>query len=148
MTDDEYATFSATMWEDYAQTRARNSGAPIEEERATSAQQRDQLLPNGLHTPDQLFWQVVTPDGASVGVLWVHVEPAKRQAFIYQIEMAPDQRGKGYGQATLEALEATLKPLGIANIGLNVFGDNTVAMRLYTKLGYQVVATNMRKPLT
>jgi ribosomal protein S18 acetylase RimI-like enzyme len=45
------------------------------------------------------------------------------------------------------ALETTVKPLGAQHIDLNVFGDNTVAVRLYESLGYKPTAMNMRKEL-
>lgn len=147
MTDDEYTAYAGTMLEDYAATRARNSGTTLEEERAASAQQIAELLPNGLHTPNHYFWRAINEAGESVGTLWVHVEPDKARAFIYDIAMDADQRGKGYGGATLAAMEAALRPLGVTNIGLNVFGDNPGAQHLYAKMGYQVVATNMRKTI-
>ncbi len=145
MTDEEYATYSATMLEDYAATRARNTGTTLEEERVASAQQIAELLPNGLHTPNHYFWRVINDAGEPVGVLWVHSQRAPGMAFIYDIAMDADQRGKGYGAATLEAMEAALKPMGVTSVGLNVFGDNPGAQHLYAKMGYQVVATSMRK---
>jgi len=45
------------------------------------------------------------------------------------------------------ALETTVRPLGARRIDLNVFGDNTVAVRLYESLGYKPTAMNMRKEL-
>jgi len=147
MTDAEYEPYAATLLESYAETRATNMGTTLEEERAASVKQIAELLPNGLHTPNHYFWRVVNEAGAQVGVLWVHVQPEQARAFIYDIEMGADQRGKGYGQATLEAMEAALKPMGVTSVGLNVFGDNAVAQRLYERTGYQVVATNMRKTI-
>ena len=147
MTDAEYEPYAATMLESYAETRARNMGTTLEEERAASEKQIGELLPNGLHTPNHYFWRAVNEAGESVGVLWVNVQPEQARAFIYDIDMDADQRGKGYGAATLAAMEAALKPMGITSVGLNVFGDNAVARRLYEKTGYEVVATNMRKTI-
>jgi ribosomal protein S18 acetylase RimI-like enzyme len=135
------------MWEDYAHERARNFATPVEEERAVAARQRAQLVPDELRTRGQRFWTVVAEDGAPVGVLWVAVEQEKRQAFIYDIEIEGEWRGRGYGRQTLDALESELRPLGVRSIGLNVFGDNAVAMDLYRKVGYRTVATTMRKEL-
>jgi len=147
MTDDEYGGYAVKMLDEYAATRARNMGTSLDEERVASAQQIAELLPNGLHTPNHSFWRVVNEAGAPVGVLWVHVQPEQARAFIYDIEMSADQRGKGYGRATLEAMEATLKPLGVTNVGLSVFGDNPGAQHLYEKMGFEVVATNMKKSI-
>ncbi len=38
----------------------------------------------------------------------------------------------------------TTPPLGVVSIGLNVFGPNVAARRLYEDLGYQVTSTQMR----
>lgn len=145
MTDDEYGDYATKMLDEYAATRARNMGTTLEEERVASAQQIAELLPDGLHTPDHYFWRVLNEAGDPVGVLWVHSQRAPGLAFIYDIEMDADQRGKGYGRATLVAMEAALKPMGITSAGLNVFGDNPGAQHLYAQMGYQVVATSMRK---
>ncbi len=146
MTEEEYTTFSATLWEDFAQTVANNTGTTLEEASAEAARQHKDLLPQEYHTPGHKFWRVLNEAGEPVGDLWVHIRGNGR-AFIYDIEMLPDQRGKGYGEATMRALEDALKPEGVTEISLNVFGDNAVAMNLYKKLGYLVVATGMRKPI-
>lgn len=147
MSEEEYARFDARMWEEYAQERARNSLLPIEEEREIAMRQRETLLPQGLRTPGHFFWNVVAGPGGVVGHLWVLVEREKRQAFIYDIEIAEAHRRKGYGERTLAALEAAVRPLGIARIALNVFGDNATAKRLYERVGYRTVATAMQKEL-
>ena len=50
-------------------------------------------------------------------------------------------------RAAMLALETTVWPLGAQHIDLNIFGDNTVAVRLYESLGYKPTAMNMRKEL-
>lgn len=147
MTQADYDQFAGAMWEDYAQVGARNSGMSIEDARAFAAKQRAELVPNELQTPGHRFWVVENAERQRVGVLWVQLRDAQHLAFIYNIEMDPAERGKGYGRQALEALEAEMRPLGITKIGLNVFGDNTVAMRLYQSMGYQTVATNMQKDI-
>ena len=147
MTQAEYDTFDGPMWEDYAQEGARNAGMSIEDARAFAAKQREELLPDGLHTEGQRFWIVENADHQRVGILWVQLRAAQHEAFIYNIEMESAERGKGYGRQTLEALEAEVRPLGYTKIGLSVFGDNTVAMDLYRKMGYQTIATAMQKAI-
>jgi ribosomal protein S18 acetylase RimI-like enzyme len=45
------------------------------------------------------------------------------------------------------SLETAVRPKGADHIDLNVFGDNTTAIRLYEGLGYRPAAISMRKPL-
>jgi GNAT superfamily N-acetyltransferase len=56
-------------------------------------------------------------------------------------------QGKGYGRALLQAAEQQAARHGSKAIGLNVFGTNTVARRLYESSGYQITSMNMRKEL-
>lgn len=147
MTEPEFEAYSSTMWEDYAQHRARNAGTPIEDERAIAAEQRAQLQKDGMQTEGHYYWTVVDDDGAPVGILWVFVDPTGSRAMIYDIAMHEDQRGKGYGKATLELLDAEMRARSIKRIELSVFGDNAVAERLYRRHGYRTVATFMAKDL-
>lgn len=148
MTEQEFEEYGEHLWEDYAQERARNLGTTIEEERATAAQQRETLLPEGQRSAGHFFWKGVDESAGTVGNLWVFVDEGKRRAFIYDIEMDAAQRGRGYGTQTLAALEDQLKPLGVRRIGLNVFGDNAVAQHLYQKVGYRTVAAQMEKDIS
>jgi ribosomal protein S18 acetylase RimI-like enzyme len=147
MTEDEYARFRAVLDVEYPQDRARNMGTPLEEERAISQKQIEGLLPQGLRTPGHLFWTAMDEAGAPVGSLWVAVDEAKRQGFIYDIVVAPEHRGKGYGRQVLDLLDDEVRHLGLTRIVLNVFGDNAVAQNLYRTAGYQTVAITMRKDL-
>lgn len=150
MTDDEYNAWSATVWEDYAQDRAKAGNTPIEQERAEAQQQHEELLPNGLHTDHHYFWMVMdaaNPQAGAVGKLWVFHNEPKKQAYIYDIEMNPELRGKGYGRATLAALEDEMRAHGVTRIALNVFGYNSVARHLYQSVGYSEVAVLMQKDI-
>ena len=147
MTEAEYGHLRSWLDEDYAQDVAKAMGVSIEEGRASAQKQLGELLPNGLESEGHHFWRIITEDGASVGDLWVLVEPPKERAFIYFIGIDEPYRGHGYSRAAMLALETTVKPLGAEHIDLNVFGDNTVAVRLYESLGYKPTAMNMRKEL-
>lgn len=147
MTQAEFDEYLSRSREDYAADRARADETPLAVERVVASRQLDALLPQGLQTPNHHFWRVEA-DGAPVGILWVCVEPDQRRAFIYDIVIDAAQRGKGYGEATMRAMEAELAPRGVTHIGLNVFGHNTVARALYDKMGYRVSATYMLKRIT
>jgi ribosomal protein S18 acetylase RimI-like enzyme len=73
---------------------------------------------------------------------------AAQKAFIYDIQIDQPYQGKGYGGDTLACLENELRPYALRQIGLNIFGDNERAFRLYQKAGYYIVATHMQKDVT
>jgi ribosomal protein S18 acetylase RimI-like enzyme len=147
MTEAEYASLLAFMFDDYAREVALVMDMSIEEGRAAATKQIADLLKDGLATEGHSLWKIIAdPDGA-VGDLWVFVAPAKRRAFIYFIGIDEPHRGKGYSKAAMLALETVVRPKGADHIDLNVFGDNTTAVRLYEGLGYRPTAINMRKEL-
>jgi len=147
MTEAEYAGLRAFLDEDYARDVARAMSISIEEGRAAAAKQLGELLKDGLATEGHYVWKVVAEGDGAVGDLWTFVDKAKQRAFIYFIGIDEGHRGKGYGKAAMVALEAAVRPMGADHIDLNVFGDNTTAIRLYEGLGYRPTAINMRKVL-
>ena len=66
---------------------------------------------------------------------------------VFDIEIVADARGRGLGRSAMLAAERFALDLGRKTIGLNVFGPNERARRLYDSLGYQVVSTSMTKHL-
>src|SRR4051812_17960826 len=147
MTDEEFTVFRDEGIEDYAAERARNFGTTPEEEHETSVRQYAELLPEGTRSPRQRLWSVIDAAGTVVGSLWVEVHEERHRAFIFYIILGEAYRGRGYGRQALELLEAELRPLGVTQIGLNVFADNTVAQRLYERMGYRVTNQTMMKAI-
>ena len=68
-------------------------------------------------------------------------------AFIWDIAIVAEYRGRGYGRAALQALEPLVRELGYDSIGLHVFGDNEVARQLYRSVGYMETDVSMQKRL-
>lgn len=145
MTGEEYDAFKSEQSESYAADRARADDMDIETARAVASKQLAEILSAGAATPGHRFWKVIEQGGSAVGNLWVFVDDSQRRAFIFDIEIAEGQRGKGYGEATMRVLEDELRPTDVTHIGLSVMGFNTSARALYDKLGYTVSATYMLK---
>jgi ribosomal protein S18 acetylase RimI-like enzyme len=66
-------------------------------------------------------------------------------AHLYNIEISPGHQHQGHAQRALRALEKEVQRLGLSGIALHVFGHNTSAQALYTKLGYVPTNINMFK---
>jgi ribosomal protein S18 acetylase RimI-like enzyme len=104
------------------------------------------LLPAGVETPGTLLLSAEAPDGSSVGMVWLMLDrPRPGAVWIHNIEIFADHRGKGYGRELLEAAERHSVEHGAKEIGLNVFGGNTVARSLYESSGYEISSLQMRK---
>ena len=68
-------------------------------------------------------------------------------SFVYSLDVDAGHRRKGYGQAIMEAAMEECRQRGIGTMGLNVFGHNETARRLYDRLGFTVASTSMKTTL-
>ena len=140
MTAERFTSFAAASEAAFAEDLAA-SGRYSPEDAATESHRQMALeLPDGVDSVGQnLFTADV--DGTEVGVLWIGVRTraGRPHAFILDIEIAEDQRRKGFGRDVMHAAESEARRLGADSIGLHVFGFNTGAIRLYESLGYRRV---------
>lgn len=63
------------------------------------------------------------------------------QLCLHQVEIAPNLRGRGYGTALILGLLQFLSKTSIRKVSLQVSGNNTSAMALYKKTGFQITET-------
>jgi ribosomal protein S18 acetylase RimI-like enzyme len=145
-TDDDYSAFSAASIETYAEEIFKAGGfATPEIAHADAVRQYAELLPDGLASAGQHLW--AAHDGERrVGLLWIFVEDA--WSYIYDIEMLAEVRGQGYGSEVLALGAAAARDLGATHLGLNVFGHNADARRLYERSGFAVTREFFRLGLS
>jgi ribosomal protein S18 acetylase RimI-like enzyme len=144
----EFDAWRARLIPGYAADKVRAGDWSEAEAESNATEQTDSLLPAGAETPGMLLLAAETTEGERVGVVWVALNRDRPgAAWIYDIEVHPQHRGKGYGRALLQAAEHYSARHGATEIGLNVFGPNAVARSLYESSGYEITAINMRKRL-
>jgi ribosomal protein S18 acetylase RimI-like enzyme len=153
MTPGDFAAWLPGAIRDYAADKVAAGNWTDAEALSRSAAEFDKLLPNGPDTPgNHLYSILASPEPGSppfpIGMIWIAALPERRQAFIYDFVIDPPYRRKGYGAQALRAVEAEVRALGLASIGLHVFGHNHAAQALYTKLGYEITNVNMAKRLS
>jgi ribosomal protein S18 acetylase RimI-like enzyme len=102
------------------------------------------VLPAGLATENVRIW-AVEADERKVGTVFLGLRDGA--AWLYDITIDESERGRGYGRAAMEALEAEVRLLGRDSLALNVWGGNAVARGLYRSLGYVEESVHMRKRL-
>ena len=109
-----------------------------------SRQGYDELLPQGLATPENFLFTVrEAATRKVVGALWYAIQERAggRIAYVYDVLVESQYRRRGYATQAFQALEAAVSSLGLSGVALHVFGHNKAAQALYAKLGYQ--ATNI-----
>ena len=148
MTDSEFETYLEKTVPEYAADKVQAGDWSEDEALERSRQSYNHLLPQGVKTENNYLFRILLEEsGEKIGVLWIKHEVPRPHGFIYDIALDEAQRGKGYGKQAMLALEEIAKELGLETIALHVFAYNTVAMKLYDKLGYKVTSQNMTKKL-
>lgn len=138
MTEGEYQQFLAWSIPDYAQEQAKSGAWELEEALERGRRTFDELLPDGLSTPDQFLFSIESEGKKPVGYLWygVREEGERRYAALYELVIFEEYRRRGYASQALSALEDEVQGEGVEQIILHVFGHNQGARALYRKSGY------------
>jgi GNAT superfamily N-acetyltransferase len=148
MTQPIYDAWRDRSVREYAAGHVAAGNWPAEGSLARAGAAFDELLPDGLATAGQQLWSIRDSGGAHVGILWVGPRPNVPDAlWIWDIMVEPEARGRGHGQAALEALHAWARDHGYGRVGLHVFASNDVARRLYRRVGYVETDVTMEKRL-
>jgi ribosomal protein S18 acetylase RimI-like enzyme len=144
MTETEFQAYRAADIAEYAQEHVKAGRWRPEESLHLAEQEFNDLLPDGLATPNQYLFSLKDEAlGTQVGRLWFAVrdEGSKPTAFVFNIVIFEAFRRHGYGTQAMQTLEEKVRELGLSTISLHVFGHNHIARAMYEKLGY--VTTNV-----
>lgn len=150
MTDATFQRFLARTVPEYAAEKVRSGQWAAGGAQARAEGEYRMLLPLGPATPDNVLYDLHDPAaGADVGVLWYALrdEGAGRMAFVYEVEIDPDFRRRGYATRAFALLEHDAAEHGAGSIQLHVFGHNRAARSLYQGLGFAETNVLMRKDL-
>jgi ribosomal protein S18 acetylase RimI-like enzyme len=147
MTEPELTSRLSQMWVAYAESLL-DAGFTSDEAAANVERNRRSLFTDGHPNADQYLFDVFD-DGTRIGALWLAEETAAGRGgwYIYDVEIDEEYRGRGLGRATMRAAEDFARDHGGVRLGLNVFGPNEVARRLYESMDYRITAIGMRKDL-
>ncbi len=141
----EYWRYSVVSWiTDMTNAGLMNQNISYEEAEV----EVKKFIPDGLRTPGHFFFHLKEGE-KKVGTIWfeVRVRRGIKEAYLWDIFINADQRGKGYGKTAMHLLEDFVKEKEATKISLNVFASNTVARKLYDKTGYHDAAITMIKDL-
>lgn len=142
--EDEYAAWEEAHRTEYERGLVEFAGLAPDAAKAKVERDIPAVLPDALATADTWIWAVET-DGRRVGTVFLGVRAA--DAWLYDITIETDERGRGYGRAAMLALEDEVRRLGYESVVLNVWGGNAIARSLYDSLGYAEESVHMRKQL-
>ena len=141
---DEFDDWNDAHTRRYADGMVEHAGLEREAAERKAAADVGYVLPQGIETDATWLW-AIEEDGHAVGTVFLGVREGG--AWLYDIVVDETERGRGLGRAAMLALEANVKELGYASVGLNVWGGNEVARSLYRSLGYTERSVGMVKQL-
>lgn len=146
MTDTEYADWRGGAVSGYAHEFVDSGILAAEAARERAENDFREILPDGLATENHLLWTArVEAEPAPIGTIWVNARAgasatplvrlrARRPRRLPAARLRPSDHGDRH---------AAVPGSGIATMGLNVFGHNVTARRLYERLGFRVATTSM-----
>jgi ribosomal protein S18 acetylase RimI-like enzyme len=67
--------------------------------------------------------------------------------FIFDLFVESEYRRRGVAERAMKLLEVEARRMKIGRLSLHVFGSNSPARTLYTKLGYKETDINMAKEI-
>jgi ribosomal protein S18 acetylase RimI-like enzyme len=143
--EDEFDAWNAAHTHRYADGMVEFAGLTREAAERKAAADVAAVLPAGLATEGVHLWAIEDDGGRVVGSVFLGVRQG--QAWLYDIVVNEDERGRGVGRAAMLALEEEVRRLGFPSVGLNVWGGNEVARSLYRSLGYAEQSVGMVKRL-
>ncbi|MCW2800737.1 MAG: family N-acetyltransferase [Aeromicrobium sp.] len=149
MSAERFVSWNTALIASFAEEKVRAGNWPAEGALERSAEQCAKELPDGLDSVGHNIF-IGAVDGQEIGFLWLHTDPALAvpETFIFDIEVAAEHRGKGYGRGLLEAGERWCVEHGVTALKLHVFGFNTTAIKLYETSGFEITNLNMTKRLS
>lgn len=148
MTEPEFLVWKEHALTEYAADKVR-AGNDVEDGAVErSRKEFDSYMPQGPSTKGHYIFTVVNEKTKEkVGMVWYAdaEKPLTDMLWIYDIEIDAKWRGKGYGTAVMKLVEEKARELGKSRVGLQVFGHNEGARKLYERLGYRATNIAMSK---
>ena len=147
MQDGEFQDYLAYFIPDYAAEISSNYDVEMKVARARAEQEVEEDLGQGVESPGQDLFCIVSDEARVVGYFWCKPGVGGETVFISDFCILPSYRGQGYAKLALAALEAEYAGAGHSDIRFRMAADNERAHHLYLAAGFHVTGVNMRKSI-
>jgi ribosomal protein S18 acetylase RimI-like enzyme len=148
MTKYEIVAFVEDQRPAYVEDLVRDAMLSVDEAERKTAEDTASLA-GGEPDAGHALYVLEDESGRRMGHLWLGPAPGNRTdtAYLYDIEIDAEHRGRGLGREALDLFEREARRRGFTVAGLNVFGSNEVARTLYRSAGYREMFVRMGKRL-
>ena len=145
MTETEFPAFKEQFLADWASDISRVDDISLTEARKEAERRTETDFRAGLQGLDAKGHHllVIEANGTPVGNIWFSIQT--ESAFLDDITVAPQCRGRGYGGRALKLMEQELQRRGVSRVRLSVDANNPRAIKLYKRYGYAITGYRMAK---
>jgi ribosomal protein S18 acetylase RimI-like enzyme len=120
-------------------------GSTFQREATRADSEWQERLVTGATAPEELPVLALIDD-VPVGLAWARVDDHDRTvAYLYQVWVAPNYRGRGVGRRLTDAAIEWARTLGVHTLRLGVTSSHPAAFQLYRHVGF--VAAGEPEPL-
>lgn len=138
MTSDQFNYYSKFSFDMFVNEYVKSTGQSAEDVRLEVGGPPERLTENDL-------WYAIRFENQYIGFVWIHLQPKKKEAFIWDFYIDIDFRSKGLGRETLVSCVEQMKNNSVEKVKLCVFQDNSVARNLYSSLGFKETHFNLER---
>jgi ribosomal protein S18 acetylase RimI-like enzyme len=148
MSEDDFDNYLDLAIPNYAEekVKAKNWHEEVAYEKSKKA--FEDMLPEKTGTKNNYLFNIIS-ESKKIGYLWILIieSPLEKEAYIADIIIFEEFRGKGLGTEVMKKVEEKAKQLRVNKISLHVFGHNSRAINLYKKMDFNITNLYMSKDL-
>ena len=148
MKQEKFPAYKEYFINDYGKEIAENYGHSLSRSLLIAQQELEEDLPLNIATPEHYLFCIEVNEGNHpllIGYLWYKQKENDNSVFIMDFYIIEEYQEKGYGTASMKALEKRLSNNGVTEIKLRVAYRNKRALALYKKIGFNITGYNMNK---
>ena len=137
-TKEEFFRFEEWEIESYANALIRSKTESKEDALCVSAEELEEMLPDGLSTEDNYFLTALDSEQNEIGFVW-YSETDVDEVFLSELFVYDEFKKEGLEKAVLSEFE---KVCGASLISLHVFDCDKEQIKLFKNAGYEEYAHN------
>lgn len=143
MTESTFLQFKEAAIPLFAHNKIQNGDWQPAEAHSLAALSFQQLLPQGLHTPQHYFHNIML-GRQNIGYTWfsLNTDPPST-LYLYEIWLQEDQRSQNLGSQVMRWIQQWGRNNGAVKMRLHVFGINRRVVAFYERHGFSITDYNM-----
>lgn len=110
----------------------------------------DEMLPQGLETPNAVLVNIRLDEQTTIGMMWYYIDVSKPIPTIYLLDLFlfPQFKNKGYEKVVLIGLEGVVKSAGARRIESQIFAHRADDLKMYLEGGFHQTSILIAKEIS